>query len=410
MAYVEDRWLTSTVGEDGKKANSARHGTGRRWRVRYQDPDGTERSKSFEKKADADNFRDLVAADLRRGTYLDLDSGKISLRKYAEYWLSIQTFDDATRTSTAWRLTHILGEPGDGRALGGKRLDQIASTPSLVQAWVKSLKLAPSTAALCLSTLSSIFIAAMDDGKVTRNPCKSKSVRAPKPDEHKVVPLEADELAALRDALPARYRAVIEAGSDCGMRQGEVFGFSPADIDEDNGRISVKRQLKIVGSRKVLALPKRGKTRVVPVGDFALAALAEHARLHPPVRVTLPWHEPGSRRHGRPVTVALMFTTPHSQQPVTRNRFNVDVWKPALRKAGVPDTRENGMHVLRHSFASRLLSNGVDIKRVAACLGHSNPAFTLRVYTHLMRDGEDQVRRALDSSSTGPRPVLRKIV
>ena len=203
---------------------------------------------------------------------------------------------------------------------------------------------------------------------------------------------------------------MIEAGSGCGMRQGEIFGFSPADIDEAKRTVSVHRQVKVVAGKLVFSLPKRKKTRVVPVGDLALAALARHIREHPPIEVTLPWHEPGSRRHGKPVTWKLMFTTPLAGMPPVRNRFNGDVWKPALRAAGIPDTRENGMHVLRHSFASLLLSNGVDIKRVASCLGHVNAAFTLRVYTHLMKDGEDQVRRALDSGAVGPRPVLKMIV
>jgi hypothetical protein len=62
-----------------------------------------------------------------------------------------------------------------------------------------------------------------------------------------------------------------------------------------------------------------------------------------PVAVTLPWREPD----GKPVTVTLVFTT-RERGALHRNSFNHYVWEPALRAAGVPATREDGMHALRH--------------------------------------------------------------
>ena len=78
MSHIEDRWR-----------DPARRGKGRRWRVRYLDPDGRERSKSFARKVDAENFRAQVDADLLRGTYLDPDAGKMTLRAYAGQWAKL---------------------------------------------------------------------------------------------------------------------------------------------------------------------------------------------------------------------------------------------------------------------------------------------------------------------------------
>jgi integrase len=398
MAWIEDRWWITEDAADGKpvKRESSRHGQGCRYRVRYETADGTERARSFEKKGDADVFRDEVAADLRRGTYRDPDAGKISLRKFAEEWLKNQTFDDATRAIVTGRLAHILA------GLGARRLDQLAESPSAVQAWIKGLKLAPSTAGQCFGTLSSICNAAVEDGKMAKNPCHARSIRLPKPDERKIEPLEGGQLDALRDALQPRYRATIEAGSSCGLRQGEIFGLSPDDIKFLHHVVQVRRQVKMVAGRLVFALPKRGKTRDVPLPDGV--PFTEQLAAFPAVPVTLPWHEPGTRRHGKPVTVSLMFTMPQAHSALTRQRFNTNHWKPALRKAGIPESRENGMHILRHTYASMLLANGTDIKRVAACLGHTDAGFTLRIYAHLMKGGEEQVRRAINSARAVPTP------
>jgi hypothetical protein len=114
MAHVEDRWK-----------RSGRHGTGRRWRVRYAGPDGRERSKSFDRKVDADRFRAQAEADVQRGTWIDPAAGKITLRRYAAEWLKAQTFDEATRENTERRLRlHVYP------VLGDRTLGQLAASPS----------------------------------------------------------------------------------------------------------------------------------------------------------------------------------------------------------------------------------------------------------------------------------------
>lgn len=107
---------------------------------------------------------------------------------------------------------------------------------------------------------------------------------------------------------------------------------------------------------------------------------------------------------GKLMTARLVFTDPGGGA-LHRSSFNAVAWQPALRGAGIPLARENGMHALRHYFASALLARGVDIRALAAYLEHSDPGFTLRVYTHLMPDADDRMRAAVDAvfaSSDGP--------
>jgi site-specific recombinase XerD len=72
----------------------------------------------------------------------------------------------------------------------------------------------------------------------------------------------------------------------------------------------------------------------------------------------------------------------------------------ALEAAGLPAIRENGMHALRHHDASVLLEGGVSIKALAEYLGHNDPGFTLRTYTHLMPSSEARAREAVDRALT----------
>lgn len=60
------------------------------------------------------------------------------------------------------------------------------------------------------------------------------------------------------------------------------------------------------------------------------------------------------------------------------------------------------MHALRHFYASVLLDAGESIKALSTYLGHSDPGFTLKVYTHLMPSSEGRTRKAVDSVLKGP--------
>lgn len=81
----------------------------------------------------------------------------------------------------------------------------------------------------------------------------------------------------------------------------------------------------------------------------------------------------------------------------TGDSFHKVVWQGAFRSAGVEyRNRADGMHALRHFYASTLLAQGVSIKELAEYLGHSDPGFTLRTYTHLVPSSYERARLAID--------------
>ncbi|MFI7603346.1 tyrosine-type recombinase/integrase [Actinoplanes sp. NPDC049681] len=100
-----------------------------------------------------------------------------------------------------------------------------------------------------------------------------------------------------------------------------------------------------------------------------------------------------------PRTVGDCPAVVHDDPPEAsaQSGFAATSWHPALKGAGIQRTRANGLHALRHFYASALLHAGESIKAVAEWLGHANPAFTLRVYAHLMPDSPGRARTALDA-------------
>ncbi|MFC4498911.1 MULTISPECIES: tyrosine-type recombinase/integrase [Streptomyces] len=221
-------------------------------------------------------------------------------------------------------------------------------------------------------------------------------------DPRKIKPWTRDRVVAVRAGLPEQYATTVDLGAGCGLRQGEIFGLAVDEVDFDGGVLHIARQVKLVGPQMVFAPPKGGKLRDVPLPDVVSDALAAHVTRRPPIDVTLPWKTPD----GPPVTVKLLFYS-RERKALNRNYFNMYLWKPALIAGGViPErvpgerfkpSREHGMHALRHYYASVLLDSGENIKALAEYLGHSDPGFTLRTYTHLMPNSRDRARRAIDS-------------
>lgn len=362
------------------------------YRVRWWDPDKKQRSKVFTRLREAERFRDTVAADMIRGQYIDPDGGKILFESYAKEWLKHQTFDELTREAVEVRL-RLHAFP----VLGGMWLKDIK--PSTIQAWLRGLKdLANSYQMVIYANVSTIFAAAVDNELIVKNPCRASSVNRPKPRHHKVIPWTADRLRSVRTELPERFALAAVLGAGLGMRQGEIFGLAVEDIDFLRGRVEVRRQIKVFGGNKlVFALPKGRKTRRIPLPESVRDAIATHLTLHPARSVTLPW----DTLDGAPRSVELLLSTRESGA-LNRNYFNPKIWKPALVRAGVEPTRENGMHALRHFYASTLLDAGESIKALSEYLGHADPGFTLRVYTHLMPTSDERTKSAVDGALCGP--------
>jgi integrase len=358
----------------------------KRYDVYYRDPDGVQRCKTFKRERAARAFANTTEADKLRGNWIDPNAGKVTFGSYATEWLAIQSFDPNTRIQVESRLrVHVLP------VLRRTQLRNIR--PSTIQAWLRTTEeLGERTRRLIFGHILTILNAAVDDELIRKNPCLAKSVTRPKPVPIKVVPWEPQQVLAVGDALPERYQVIVTVGAGLGLRQGETFGLSPDDIDWLRGVVHVRRQVKLVGTTKVFAPPKYGKEREVPLPESVRAWLAAYLATFPARTVTLPWKKPDATETAK---VRLMVTSRESKA-LDKNYINQRIWKPALEKVGIEPTRANGTHALRHFYASVLLDAGENVKALSEYLGHADPGFTLRVYTHLMKASAERTRKAVD--------------
>lgn len=392
---VEDRWW---VIRDGRRVRSERYGMGKRYKVRWRDPSGRHRAQSFDRKADADAFAATQAAAILRGTYVDPAAGRLTLAEYSRDWLDGHHGAPATRYAVNIHVTrHILPYLGD------VPLSQIR--PTLVKQWIKALGtegFSPATIRVIFGTLRAMLYGAVDDGYLAVNPVIRRTITLPAVGKPRVSVWTAEQCLAVTEAIREPYRVLLPLGYRLGLRQGEAFGLAVDDVDFLRRRVHVRRQVVRVGSAPIFAETKSRKERTVPLSPRAAEELAEHIRKYPPVAVTHPWRE----LDGPPVTARLLLSV--RGHALNRWSVNQKVWKPALRAAGVTADEANGYHVLRHTYASLLLAQGVSALEVAEYLGHASPGFTLSVYGHLVPDSADRARSAVDTALTPAQQRTRK--
>ncbi|MEV6339484.1 site-specific integrase [Nocardia vinacea] len=300
----------------------------------------------------------------------------------------------------AWRRASAALESRIYPKFGKLPLGRIGA--AAIRDWVSELeerKYSDNYMCVLFGIVSGVLDSAVDDKLIRENPCQAKTVRRPVARSPKVVVWPDDRIVAVRRGLVAlkpRFSVVVPVGAGLGPRQGEILGFSPNDIDREAMTVHIQRQVKFVKGTLMFALPKREKTRYVPLSQSVLDEIDWHIEKYPPQSVTLPWGSPD----GELVTVSLLITD-EDGDAMSGDLFTKVAWRPAFAKADLEyRPRADGMHSgLRHLYASKLLARGVSVKELADFLGHEDPGFTLRVYTHLLSSSNERARQAVDDAA-----------
>ena len=206
-----------------------------------------------------------------------------------------------------------------------------------------------------LAAIRAFYGALLRADEVTANP--ADLVATPKQDRKLPRVLSREEMQTLLDRIPIRTplemrdRAMLELAYSCGLRAEEVVNLNTDSPDFDGER------LRIEG--------KGGKTRLVPMGEPAQAALTgylergRHALVGAMEEQALLVSKSGRRLHPSDV----------------RRRLERWVREAAIAGGVSP-------HALRHSFATHLLEGGADLRSIQELLGHASLS-TTQVYTQV---------------------------
>jgi integrase len=393
---------------------SAAHKKGKRWQVRWDDPNAPKRRqprRNFDLKVGkhpelhADAFDAKIQRDLDTNSYTDPDAAEVTLRDYGEEHRKARVHGESAASGLEGRLRNHVYEdpqqPGSGRtpkgglSIGQHSLGLLAARPSLVAKWSASIPLADGSRKLVLGDVSAIFRAAVEDHIVGSDPTKSSTVDRPRPGVAKARPYAPAEVAGIEAQLPLHLAIAPRLGVTTAMREMEMCGLGADDIVRGKApKVRVLRQLKRIDGELRFGPVKNRKPHDVPVPAELVDLLDRHMERHPPLTVTLPWHEPGSRLHGTMVPVRLVLS--QGGLPVTGSIL-AGAWHRAVcawlapqrlgRRRGA-SSRGYGIHRTRHTFVSSRLRAGIDVVRVAAWIGDTVEVVT-KTYAHLMPDDSE---------------------
>jgi integrase len=329
-----------------------------RWEARYRDVHGRQRTKTFVSRADAKAWLSATETDMRRGSWIDPRKAAVRVEVVAQHWLEA---GQSKRPGSIARdisilQNHILP------VLGASRIGSITRTEvqQLVSDW--SGRFSAATTVRMYACLRALFSYAESCELIARSPCRN--VRLPETHPRDSQILDDQSMGMLADSLgpsaPMLYLAVL------GLRWGEVAGLRVADLDFLRSTVTVTRQrTRGAKGRMVEQEPKtRAGGRTLSVPESIMNTLAEHL-----AQRGLTGRDPE----------AHVFVSSDGR-PLHYSNWRRRVWLPARDRAGLGDLT---FHDLKHTAATLLVEEGIDIKTAQVRLGHANPQTTLRIYAQV---------------------------
>ncbi len=309
------------------------------WWVRYADENGREHREKvgpkrlatavYQKRKNEIRERRFFPETIRRREALLSDVIDDYLKRVKG---QLRSYRDYERYGETWKTV-----------LGGKTLAQIV--PGDVERYLAKRQgtVKPATTNRELAFLKRVFNVAIADGKTERNPVCPVKLR--KENNARVRFLTDEEEQRLREAIGEAEWPMVEVAMHTGLRQAEQFQLRWEHVDFTTGIITIPRS-------------KHGETRRVPMNDTVRELL---------------------RTRTSRLKSEYVFPCGTGDTPIDACNYMRRVFVPGLNTAAIENFH---WHDLRHTFASRLVMKGVDLRTVQELMGHKTITMTLR-YAHL---------------------------
>lgn len=241
--------------------------------------------------------------------------------------------------------------------------------------------------------ISSVLERAVKWQLIKDNPCRR--VDPPKVPKHEIQVLDDQQAAKLLEQLqnePLEDQTFFTLALYTGARRGELLGLEWPDIDFNTGVLSIRRTSQYeagVGMYEDTTKTERSK-RSIRVTEGVLKLLRAYRAYQSTRRLTLgdQWFN-GWEVHPR------LFTNRDGKPMNASTPLNR--LKRILRRAGLPEV---SLHSLRHTSATLLIGQGIDVRTVSGRLGHSQTSTTLNIYAHEFQSADAAAAEALEIALT----------
>jgi len=215
----------------------------------------------------------------------------------------------------------------------------------------------------------------------------ASAIHPPKVADEEVEILTAPEIAdTLKKVRGTDWEAIISVDLGTGLRRGELVGLQWGDLDLDAATMKVQRSVEETKQGLRLKTPKtKYGRRTLSLAPSTVDVLRAHLKKQRETRIALGM--------GRETPETMVFSTPDGQL-LSPDNLSRD-WKRLVKARSLPVVT---FHALRHTHASALIANGLDVVKISRRLGHSSPKVTLTIYAHLFEKSDIAAASAIEAT------------
>jgi integrase len=345
---------------------------------------GRSRSKTFDRKIDAERFVAGTTTDMARGDWVDPRSARIRVDELADSWWATTVKLAPTTRRGYWQLLENHVRPYFGTRMQGTI---VWSDVELFIAKKLGDGHNPKRVRDMVSIVSAVMKTAVRSGLRRDNPAADHSIPVRRPKIGRAAILTMAEVHRLVDHTRDPYKPAVWMLGLLGLRPAELCGLRVGAVDFPRANVHITETLNVVhGYGDAKRTLVQGPTKST-AGDRVLPM---PAWLRDDLAAMLGCRDTADRDPSAPLFLAVKGAG-RLEVPVLRDH----VIRPALVAAGLPESFRT--YDLRHTHASLLIEQGANPLEVAQRMGHTDASITLRVYGHIFEGAQTRLTEKLDA-------------
>ncbi|HEY0148653.1 MAG TPA: tyrosine-type recombinase/integrase [Allosphingosinicella sp.] len=360
-------------------------GTKSAWQVSYTDTKGKRRTKSFDRKKEAEAWLVQAEHDVARGVHMP-DSQSLTVADAVDLWLRTPKADGTHKEPATLRSYESTARLHIVPFLGGEKLSRLnkPSVEKFRRDLIESGR-SPARVQRAVRYLSMLLAEAESQGLVGQNAASNvKVVRSSRDATEVEIPTPAELKLMIKHSGPA-LKPLVLCAMLAALRASELRGLMWEHVDFAAGVIRVVQRAE--ENNKLGAPKSKAGRRSVPMSPLLMKEMKEWKLRCPKNLLGLVFPSPDGmiwryqnlmRRSFWPMQIAAGVS-----RPVLSKDDGLPVWDEEGREVLEP---KYGLHALRHGAASLWIKQGIDLKRLKAWMGHASVQVTIDTYGHLMFD------------------------